>query len=137
MSRFAASSIVAITFGILLAFILIATSYLFCYRWRGMDSRTIFPFPRSEYHPLAYPSQGQPPTVDGSMQSSSSGWPITAVQSPNSINPEVSNTLIANVSLPLNNIAEITNYLSYVFLGIIYSRQLSPPTFQIGNTDQT
>ena len=131
-----AGSILAIVFGILLAFSLIANGYLFFRRRRGSKpprmTESVTPFQNVEYDYLGPPttSQGlQQPTAQTSMQSmQSSNFATRATDS------KTSNVTNVNVSHPLvsiKEVAEITNY---------YRPICSPnpyPSPKIGNIDQT
>jgi hypothetical protein len=81
-NRFGTGNILAMVFGILLAFSLIATGYLFFSRRRGRPSKrteTVAPFQNVEYNYLQPPkSQGlQEPTPHTSMQSSNFAMPAS------------------------------------------------------------
>lgn len=91
---FAAGSILAIIFGILLAFSLIATGYLFFSHRRGMSakgSETTIPFSQVKYHPVGAPSRRPKPGSFASMQSE-----YRAVDT----NPEVSDANVQVISVP-------------------------------------
>lgn len=120
--RLATGSILAIVFGILLAFSLIATGYLFFSRRRAKPAKNIetaTPFQNVEYDFLG-------PTPHTSMQSSNSGPRAADTKA---INSEVINS---NVSHPL-----VTKMLprSLTIFVLIFSPNPSPSP-RIGNTDQ-
>lgn len=130
--RLGAGSILAIVFGILLAFSLMANGYLFFRRRRGEPPRmtdSVTPFQNVEYDYLGPPttSQGlQQPTAQTSMQSSNFATRATDSKTSNVTNVNVSHPLVS-----IKEVAEITNY---------YRPICSPnpyPSPKIGNIDQT
>ena len=124
-NRLATGSILAITFGILLVFSLIATGYLFFSHRRSRSpkqSKSVTPFQDVGYNPLE-------PTPQGLLQP-------TPMQSSNfrsqAINPEV---ISVNVSHPL-----VSKMLrkSLTISGLFLMCSPNPrPSLWIGNTDQT
>ena len=101
-NRLATGSILAIVFGIFLAFSLVATGYLFFSHRRRRPAKnpeTVTPFQNVEYDYLGPTSQGLlQPTPHTSMQSSSFG---SRTADTKTINSEVTNV---NVSHPLVSI---------------------------------